>query len=44
MNAMLIDKHTLHFEVCLLAVLLILKLNKCVLKAVAGTFVANNLT
>lgn len=41
---MIIYQHSLHFEVCLLAILLIFKLDECILKAVTGTLITNNFT
>lgn len=43
MDAVVVNQNTLHFEVGLLAIFLILKLNKCILKTVAGPLVADNL-
>ena len=43
MNAMIINQHSLHLEVRLLAVLLLLELYECVLQAVARSFVSNDL-
>ena len=42
MNSMIINQNTLHFEICLLAVLLALELDKGILKAIASAFVAND--
>lgn len=42
MNTMVINKDPLHFEICLLAVLLILELDERVLKAVPCTLVSND--
>ena len=44
MDAMIINKNTLHFEICLLAVSLMFKFNEGVLQAVASSLVSNNLT
>lgn len=43
MYTVVIDKYALHFEVCLFAVLLILKFNESVLKAIAGTLISDDL-
>lgn len=40
---MIIYQNTLHFEVRLFAVLLVLEFNERILKAVAGTFVTDDL-
>ena len=42
MNAMIINQDSLHFEVGLLTVLLIFKLNKCILETVTGALVADD--
>lgn len=41
MYSMIVDKDTLHLEVGLLAILLILKLDECILKTVTCPFVAD---
>lgn len=41
---MIIDEDALHLEVCLFAVLLVLKLNECVLKTVSRSLVADDFT
>lgn len=43
MDAMVVNQHALHFKVGLLAVLLIIKLDECVLQAVARALVPNHL-
>ena len=43
MDPMIIDQHSLHLEIRLLAVFLVLELDKCILKAVSRTFVADDL-
>ena len=42
MYPMIIDQYFLHFEICLLAVLLVLKLDECILKTIIGALVPNN--
>jgi len=42
MNPMIIYQYSLHFKVGLLTSLLVLKLNKSVLKAIAGSLVSDN--
>ncbi len=42
MDAVFVDKDTLHFEICLLAVLLVFILDECILKAVTGPLVTND--
>jgi hypothetical protein len=44
MDAMIINKNTLHFEIGLLAVSLMFKFNEGILQAVASSLVSNNLT
>jgi hypothetical protein len=41
---MIVNQYPLHFEIGLFTRLLVLELNKCVLQAVARSFVANDLT
>lgn len=43
MNTMIIYQYTLHFEICLLAVLLMLKLDECILKTVVSALVSYDL-
>lgn len=43
MDAMVVNQHPLHFEVGLLAVLLMLELDECVLQTVARALVPNHL-
>jgi hypothetical protein len=43
-DAVVVDKHTLHFEIGLLTVLLIIELDKCILQTVTGTLIANHFT
>ena len=43
-DAMIINKNALHFEICLLAVSLVFKFNESILQAVASSLVSNNLT
>lgn len=43
MNTMIIYQYTLHFEICLLAVLLMLKLDERILKTVVGALVPYDL-
>jgi hypothetical protein len=43
-DAMVVNQHALHFKVGLLAVLLMLKLDECVLQTVARALVPNHLT
>ena len=42
MDALIVDQHSLHFEVCLLAGGLIFEFDESVLEAVAGAFVADD--
>ena len=42
MYSVIIYQYALHFEICLLAILLILKLYECILQAVTGPLVSNN--
>jgi hypothetical protein len=44
MDAMIINKNALHFEICLLAVSLVFKFNEGILQAVASSLVSNNFT
>ena len=44
MNSMIINEHALHFEVGLLAIFLVLVLDKGILKALAGALISDNLT
>lgn len=41
---MVIDEDALHLEVCLFAVFLVLKFNKCILETLASALVPYNLT
>ena len=43
MNPMIVYQYTLHFEICLLAVLLMLKLDERILKTVVGALVPYDL-
>lgn len=43
MNTMIVYQYTLHFEICLLAVLLMLKLDERILKTVVGALVPYDL-
>lgn len=43
MNAMIVYQYTLHFEICLLAVLLMLKLDERILKTVVGALIPYDL-
>lgn len=42
-DPMVVDEHSLHLEIGLLAVLLILELDKRILQAVASAFISYNL-
>jgi hypothetical protein len=42
MYAVVVDKNTLHLEVGLLTVLLVIELDKCILQTVAGALIANH--
>ena len=44
MDAMIIYQNPLHFEIRLFTVLLIVKLNECILQAIASPLVSNNFT
>ena len=43
-NTMVVDEDPLHFEICLLAVLLILEFDECILKTVSCTLVSDDFT
>ncbi len=43
MDAVFVDEHTLHLEICLLTIFLILILDKCILETVAGALVTYDL-
>ena len=42
MDAVIINQNSLHLEICLLAVLLVLEFDKCILKAVFCALVSND--
>ena len=42
MDAVIINQHSLHLEICLLAVLLVLELYKCILQAVICALVSDD--
>ncbi len=42
MYAVIVNQDSLHLEICLFAVLLILEFNECILKTVTGTLVSND--
>lgn len=42
MDAVIINQHSLHLEICLLAVLLVLEFDKCILQAVFCALVSND--
>ena len=44
MYTVVVNQDTLHLEVGLLAVLLVFKLNECILQAVAGALVPDDFT
>jgi len=44
MDAMIVNKHTLHLEICLFAILLVFELDECVLQAVSCSLVSNDFT
>lgn len=43
MDPVIVNKYSLHLEICLFAILLVLKLYECVLQTVAGPLVPNDL-
>lgn len=43
MDSMIVYQHTLHLEVGLFTVLLVFKLDECILQTVAGAFIPNDL-
>lgn len=43
MDAMVVNQNALHLEICLLAILLILKFDKTVLQTVTSTLVSDDL-
>ena len=43
MDAVIVDKDSVHLKICLLTVFLLLELNESVLQAISCAFIANNL-
>lgn len=44
MDSVIVYQNTLHFEIRLLTIFLVLKLNKCVLQAIASASISDNFT